>query len=64
MQSTIKLKYNNVKEGLSEANMYMLSECELIDTGHISMPSNTMKFFGDFSETNIIKIPEFFLLTS
>ena len=64
MQSTVKLKYNNVKDGLSEADMHMLSECELIDTGHISMPSHTMKFFGDFSETNIIKIPEVFLLTS
>ena len=33
MQSTLKLKYNNVKDGLSEADMYMLPECELIDTG-------------------------------
>jgi hypothetical protein len=61
MQSTIKLKYNNVKDGLSEADMYMLSECELIDIGNINLPSQNMKFFGEFSETNIIKIPEFLI---
>ena len=63
MQSTVKLKYTNVKDGLSETDMYMLSECELIDPEHISMPSHNMKFFCEFSETNIIKIPEFFFIS-
>jgi len=61
MQSTVKLKYNNVKDGLSEADMYMLSECELIDICNISLPSQNIEFFGEFSETNIIKIPEFLI---
>ena len=28
-------------------NMYMLSECELIDTENISLPSQNMKFGGE-----------------
>jgi hypothetical protein len=61
MQSTVKLKYSNVKDDLSEADMNMISECELINTGNISLPSQNMKFFGEFSETNIIKIPEYLI---
>jgi hypothetical protein len=59
MQSTVKLKYNNVKDGLSEADMHKVSECELINTRNISLPSQNMKFVGEFSETNIIKFPSF-----
>jgi hypothetical protein len=31
--------------------MYMLSGCELIDTEHISLPSQNMKFVGEWEKS-------------
>jgi hypothetical protein len=39
-----------------ECNMYMLSGCELIDTENISLPSQNMKFVGEWAKRTSLKL--------